>query len=127
MSEQKYYTPAPEDIREGFEFESNETGKWQSIKIESHIRNNASNIIALLGNYPYKFRVPYLTAEQIKAEGWEKSGEHSFQKANYSFSRFGPLNSCDMACHITFCGGDIYVGRCRCLNDFRLICKLLGI
>lgn len=125
--ETKYYTPAPEDIRVGFECEKFYSQGLDLLPPGWHKTKLDRWDVASAIKFPHDYRVPYLAAEQIEAERWEKSKLVGWEKGSFEFNRFGRLNSGDISCYFRFMGKDIYQGKCRCINDFRLICKLLGI
>jgi len=66
-------------------------------------------------------RIPYLTKEQIEAEGWKLRGSEfskNIYKCNYDETKL----------IIWEISGDIlYKGNCKCINQFKLITKLLKI
>ena len=84
----------------------------------------------------WRFRVPYLTKEQIEAEGWEFIKHHAeiegyeFEKDEYSlyveFDFRGEI-------YLKIYSGEHYdefnyfSGKCKDINTFRKICKLLEI
>lgn len=134
MSEsQKYYTPAPEDLRIGFELEVQDkvvSDIWRSHKIKY-----PHEISFLIGNQLEKgqIRVPYLTAEQIEAEGWARRDDNEFTVSINSLCEyvlsFEPQFSDNIRIRKDVMDQTVYLffGKCRCINDLRLICKMLGI
>lgn len=130
-----YYTPSIEDIHVGYECEIyNANSEWFPITITlGHIFNDllfyTRDISKELTNL---FRTPYLTKEQIEAEGWE----------NYN-SKLKPLCFKKDDYHLYFYEEDYtitigkgtppmwlnyyYNGKCPSINEFRKIVKLLGI
>jgi len=151
MSEQKHYTPAPEDFRVGFECEILKwidgvliPEKWEpriisaegvSIQIEIAVNRAKKDAI----------RVPYLTAEQIEAEGWEKEqiGQHWLKNITgfkYILTAANTVTQ-EIETNCPHCwiiqrinpetwiipNFQVFRGTIRCINDLRLICKLLGI
>lgn len=124
---QKYYTPSPEDIRVGFECEVQvDFDAWEHDKVsaESKVFELAMVLIETNG-----IRVPYLTAEQIEAEGWKitKSDDLSIIFTNdrvvFHYGHDGyNLTVLRMEPEDT-----MFMGKCRCKNDLRLICKMIGI
>ena len=89
----------------------------------------------------WNFRVPYLTKEQIEAEGWEE--EQMYRNGTFVMI-LGELNK---GYELTFTEGNsrivitkvwtlfddqvkrdnIFKGNCKDINTFRKIIKLLGI
>jgi hypothetical protein len=160
--ENKYFTPDIEDLCIGYEYEKYSIGlqvvndmflpdnerddelKWRPKRIES-----GSDIIHLEAcSYqgekelyrPYKIlwknyiRVPYLTKEQIEAEGWIDDTA-SFQKpelfvAYQNSSTWRKLVyrfSDNMLQIVEVDDSYIYSGNCKDINTFRKITKLLKI
>ena len=127
--ENKYFTPSVEDIRVGYEGEyhnwsMDEAGvdelnynRWEKATL------NKGNVETMLKYGIGEFRVPYLTKEQIEAEGWEDMIGYlykNYRRLNFN-SETNKLQIYDMFNNI------FYVGKCKCINDFRYITKLLGI
>lgn len=132
MEEQKYYTPALEDIKLGLSCELWNVNKKEFVP---STLLNAQIIWVLLskGVLHDRIRVPYLTAEQIEAEGWTKceslSGVVRYKKPFYSLSHSALTNRINVTQYAEEDGEafDLFNGTCRCVNDLRLISKLLGI
>lgn len=144
----KYFTPSIEDIRVGYECEVSDMGvepKWTKY-IVSHSAINHENptiipsrLVDLIENYhPERVRVPYLTKEQIEAEGWEGAREKPtihFRKNIDKDSYYSLTLNEDNQIVITksFIDGwawkwsPFYAGQCKDVNTFRMICKLLNI
>lgn len=132
MEEQKYYTPALDDLRIGFNYEIQDkivTDVWRPNTINTWHGYYAA--LSEIGNN--RVRVPYLTAEQIEAEGWTKceslSGVVRYKKPFYSLSHSASTNNINVTQYAEEDGEafDLFSGKCRCINDLKLICKLLGI
>ena len=138
----KYFTPNIEDIRIGYECELNKgmlpglSEGWHLFKFEN------VDQIALLSQYKISAitRVPYLTKEQIEAEGWEF--EHGFNNITEHYekeidkdSHYSLVISSENQIVITKAYRDgwtwkwnpFYAGECRDINTLRYICKLLNI
>ena len=147
-SEKKYFTPDMEDICIGYELEMNWNRayeeRWVPIKIliqneEFVYTDELSEIINALDDGMSEARVPYLTKEQLEVEGWKqlilndneqalllfsKNGHDLRIYENYIF-RFselivgmGMMPSWDKV---------LFEGKCKDINTFRKICKLLEI
>jgi hypothetical protein len=127
----QYFTPDISDIRVGYECEAIfSNGKWHPFKYEEHDFSVLE--IEILNK---QIRVPYLTKEQIEAEGWVYSEEESkdsnicewWDKGDWSLIMWwggeGGIAEIDNHDKIDFS----YRGVCKCINDFRYICKLLNI
>ena len=127
--ENKYFTPSVEDIRVGYEGEyhnwsMDDAGvdelnynRWEKATL------NKGNVETMLKYGIGEFRVPYLTKERIEAEGWEDMIGYlykNYRRLNFN-SKTNKLEIYDMFNNI------FYVGKCKCINDFRYITKLLGI
>lgn len=137
-----YYTPDMEDIYIGYELEqlNQYTNSWykrtiQDFELEEGIRHRD------------KWRVPYLTKEQIEAEGWkftatsvdlwfEKEGDVSlgFFVSKYILhygSKEHPKgsNDCRLRVYADDCGSDyeLFRGECKSINEFRKIIKWIGL
>jgi hypothetical protein len=130
----QYFTPELEDLRVGFEMEflkdpskEEDQQEWILIKVKAgHLLPNNKGALQSI-------RVPYLTKEQIEAEGWTwiepkenqkwkflkfKKGDHEFFKYEddqVMFVLYGKLS------------GKVFKGECKDINTFRYISKLLGI
>lgn len=137
-TENKYFTPDIEDIRVGYECEE---GSWDS-KEDKRIwhkyiwpGDRAPDDMEY-----YAFQTPYLTKEQIEAEGWGCLGEYPGGAGLFNKGIYELVTSTDYRMKITkvwksFEGQpdekthrkDIYNGGCKDINTFRQICKLLEI
>lgn len=131
MEKNKYFTPELEDIRVGYECEMNwdrgynET--WVPLVIGIKDRNGAylntiQDVLVAMDDGYGEVRVPYLTKEQIEAEGCEPGFEGFFKNG---FKIFYYEN--DYRLIIQVHNQVIFNGKCKDINTFRWICKLLGI
>lgn len=131
MEDKKYYTPDIEDIRVGYECETYATffnvdmniqrQEWTKLQL---IPNAVKSIISK--DVPIdKVRTPYLTKEQIEAEGWEdvSTDQPQFSKAPYRLylQKDRRIWIRDMF------DNDFYHGKCPSINELRYITKLLNI
>lgn len=140
IEENKYFTPSIEDIRVGYECEIKQRGlgylDWTPYTIHSkyafyHYFDDSGSA---------SIRVPYLTKEQIEAEGWILKSDYG---AGTSYMK-GSTYRLDTHKHagLTYnlhdirlfklglwedIRGKVYEGECKDINTFRYICKLLGI
>jgi hypothetical protein len=131
--ENKYFTPDIEDISVGCEFEMDDTwGGWKKLTLTKDLL--AHPMIGLgSGNerspWYHKIRVPYLTKEQIEAEGWKPEKSY-FRKNNlYLFFENNELEI-EFGEPFTWDASDSdvrYKGECKDINTFRKIIKLLKI
>lgn len=132
--ENKYFTPDIEDMSVGCEFEMDDTwGGWKKLTLTKEL---LANPMVGLGSgnerspWYHKIRVPYLTKEQIEAEGWKESDVSGFfdkidDVRDRWYINWIPeqkwLNIGDNECEVD------YAGPCKDINTFRKIIKLLKI
>lgn len=135
----KYFQPEILDIRVGYECELKKFNKWVASTIK--VDDNIDGIIySCQVDISSAIRVPYLTKEQIEAEGWEVLGEYPGGSGLYKRNPYELVTSTDYRMKITkvwksFEGmpdqkthrKDVYNGECKDINTFRQVCKLLGI
>lgn len=141
--ENKYFTPSIEDIRVGYECEVNMgliPGFREGWNKEILNQENTAYYLKF-GSAKSMFRVPYLTKEQIEAEGWiytEYTTVYGFHKTFYKVvDHYGVTREIELRYNyetyflsLEYDCGDrctLYEGECRCINDFRLIMKMLKI
>ena len=125
--ENKYFTPDIEDIRVGYEYESllkQEDGseKWVPQKIVRRYDLEGD----WEGWLHYGIvRTPYLTKEQIEAEGWKHYGNNCFELNPRWFCSWYPeINRLEVYDNEN---EKNFAGKCKDINTFRKICKLLEI
>lgn len=136
----KYFTPDIEDFHVGYEFQrfipkSNATEEecWGTIKLPVNYLtlDEIDNEII-----EKEIRVPYLTKEKIEAEGWvEDKGLYKLRKNEDLFftidfntdSYFLIINSYSKINTTFYSGNSILKGKCKDINTFRRIIKLLEI
>lgn len=150
--ENNYFTPSIEDIRVGYEYESlrwklpPEPKYWEKmIWGESRMMNSFDMAYFRELCAKGEIRVPYLTKEQIEAEGWAEIKEECWMKGmlkkvkenghtfyciirknnNLYVSQYIPSKP-DEVWSMSM-KSTVYDGECRDINTFRYICKLLGI
>ena len=133
--ENKYFTPDIEDLCIGYELEllcviegNNEKEEtWKNTIIYNLYVENKEEFIKSV-------RVPYLTKEQIEAEGWIDNtlcyqtpelfvglqNSQTWRKLVYRFSN-------NMLQIVEVDDSYIYSGNCKDINTFRKIIKLLKI
>jgi len=137
--ENKYYTPSIEDIRVGYECEWKDCDEhtwekkneypWEKRIIE------ADEVEFTIDDVEEgRIRTPYLTKEQIEAEGWVEMSPPiisiSREFRNIPFIKDGyrldyNINSNQLA--ITISREFLFYGECKSINELRIICKLLNI
>ncbi len=119
--QKRYFTPSIEDIRVGYECEilivekdRDKENFWKPVQLSPFMVRVQIEAI----NLKDVVRVPYLTKEQIEAEGYSLT---EMNKGKYIKYSGGDL-------HIYDHNGDTcYLGECKDINTFSYICKLLGI
>lgn len=128
--ENNYYTPQIEDIRIGYECQSTIDNKnWYDFKFRKFDFGTLS--IELLNNI---YRTPYLTKEQIEAEGWinqndrgmSENGGAEFKKGKYQlrYWSYHPRLRIEGDLDILL---ETNIMKTFSINEFRYIIKLLGI
>lgn len=148
MENNKYFTPDIEDIHVGYECEIKEE-IWQKLIVDKYMQLNALNK-QILANI---IRVPFLTQEQIEAEGWtqaitEYHGDINYENMSviftkenvnymlgYNFTtkllslmvRDPSLKSGIKGQYVEYYKTPRFNGTCKDINTFRKICKLLEI
>ena len=141
--ENKYFTPDIEDIHIGYEceilyphnmIEYNEKlneNLWEKHKFE--LRESLSEGDSM--SFDYIYRTPYLTKEQIEAEGWKKYYiDGTYIKDNHilnfdfatGLNRLNIHKKPETGKNVTS-HDMLFNSKCKCINDFRKIIKLLGI
>lgn len=145
----KYFTPAIEEIRVGYECEflkDPSKEEWVPFTIKKIPYRWTNDEEYVLGVEVRSLRVPYLIKEQIEAEGWTYTGRkdyhlygydvfqgfhNAFEKSNYVIQGRGLFGSqkylkvFDMSDQED--GMCVFEGECKDINTFRYITKLLGI
>lgn len=156
MEQDKYYTPAIEDLFVGYEGEINWNRGyddiWVPFKIKVQDENSAytselSEIINAVHDGMSEIRTPFLTKEQIEQEGWayshvlieDTSGEdiHTLGWDKYeSDGVWYTLVDTETGIkiwkkwYVNQIGQAwkvVYDGQCKSINEFRKITKWLGI
>lgn len=139
MEEQKYYTPTAEDLRIGFMLDHLYRGEWHKTFIGTP--DDISFYASLLNGMDHVVRVPYLTAEQIEAEGWITSNTiksmhggvyawlhlDSTEKYDYKLFYSEVTKICRVVDDRHGQYNIMYEGPMRCVNELHFICKMLGI
>lgn len=128
-----YFIPDIEDIRIGYEAEFDLKGinkeGWRFVKFKGV--DEAVRCYYEKGLY----RTPYLTKEQIEAEGWVEQHSVTSGRGMFTFYKKGNylLEYNSLYKGITIREGSWYPeetkysGECKDINTFRYICKLLKI
>ena len=130
--ENKYFTPDIEDMTVGYEVEQLINQKWKKELFAkgSYLPENNDLLqwahSCIISN---TLRVPYLTKEQIEAEGWTKEKSYFIKNNIYLFFEDGML-VIDSGNPFSWEASDseiLFKGKCKDINTFRKICKLLEI
>lgn len=121
-----YFFPSIEDIRIGYECEKvGKDGNWEKIVVNQN--HFIDDILALVETK--NVRVPLLTKDQIIAEGWfYRSPSESVYR--YWKGTKARANYAEGILSIFLVGGQatpIFKAKCKDINTFRLICKILDI
>ena len=139
--ENKYFTPDIEDLCIGYECEYNfaraYTDEFDFVKIgyknvtpgKGGYTNELTDMIHLIDDGAAAIRVPFLTKEQIQAEGWTKEKSYFIKNNIYLFFEDGML-VIDSGNPFSWEASDseiLFKGKCKDINTFRKICKLLEI
>lgn len=140
-----YFVPDIEDLCIGYELEMNWNRayeeKWVPIKIsiqdeEFTYTDEISDIVNALDDGMSEARVPYLTKEQIKNEGWKlvwNDGNYGIEVTNFEKDKWildfsvgysGKTNHILIGTSPT---SIFFRGECKSINEFRYILKLLKI
>lgn len=154
----KYFKPETEDIRIGYNCEVKvpttdwfHHDTWKEFTLENRSDRwggDCSELDAVIHKISLgEIRIPYLTKEQIEAEGWKEFGKSpmhdgriGFEKGNY-FLVYHDDKETKMRGKIEIVmkdvlldpytewtsNGRLYFGQCKDINTFRYISKLLGI
>lgn len=156
MEENKYYIPEIGDIRVGFECETDvgEENIWVKTEItEFPFLNNEMYEFYPILQRNKLIRVPYLTKGDIESESWKPRGNY-WTKNNIFIDGEGDYEGYEYRLFYNFQTHSLYIEKlhvredtgesyydlyegnqnhilksatCRCINDFRLIMKLLNI
>jgi hypothetical protein len=124
--ENKYFTPDIEDMHAGYECELLIYAKWEPNTIKPYTA--LKSVVKCIKDQV--IRVPYLTKEQIEAEGWKLLSEDKylqFIKPDYSISYVEKLHLLIVIALEEKQSDVKYSGTCKDINTFRKIIKLLGI
>lgn len=131
---ERYFTPSIEDIHVGYECEFLKGQGMENQKLWQPLTIKQSMFPTILRDYKF-LRVPYLTKEQIEAEGWiptVASEGYEYRYKNYYmyiskiYNKEGiPLLNLGIENVTT--QEDIFLGECKDINTFRYISKLLNI
>jgi hypothetical protein len=141
MNENKYYIPNITDLRVGYECEwikdhNKECSDDNRVKIVfgpkllaavlfspmNWEREETDNLVPNLMSY----KTPYLTKEQIEAEGWVIDDSGFLTKGKWYLDDNYEPNTRRISIQNEESDGS-YVGNCPSINEFRTICKLLNI
>ena len=154
MEENKYYIPEIEDIRIGYQCEwrnINEDDTWKPTII-SNYEEIYQIIRDISQEFDREYRVPYLTKEDMIGEGWVLNSDLHYEeyiKYTGTYDVEDDLTGIEFKLRYNFKDKSLFIekgiinygkgqypyegnnyifaGTCRCINDFKLIMKLLNI
>ena len=135
MEKEKYFTPEMQDFYLNYEFELQTNKGWKKGIFPNLIEEESDNF-GLVEKYKQDIfmklahaitRVPFLTKEQIENEGWEFTEQINnrlyFRKGAFVLTFEDDYINIDNTK-----GMDIgYWGKCKDINTFRYLIKLLEI
>ena len=135
MEKEKYFTPEMQDFYLNYEFELQTNKGWKKGIFPNLIEEESDNF-GLVEKYKQDIfmklahaitRVPFLTKEQIENEGWEFTEQINnrlyFRKGAFVLTFEDDYINIDNTK-----GQDIgYWGKCKDINTFRYLIKLLEI
>ena len=148
MSEEKYYTPDISDFHVGYEFEicnfTQGKSEWEKYTLTENCyigsfwdgMTSFFEDVVLTKLKEGNIRTPYLSKEQIEAEGWDfdscVEGEYTFYKGsmmdvNQWMLVFYKKDKTISICDVNKKSDNSYDGSCSSVNEFRYISKLLNI
>ena len=127
--ENKYFTPDMEDFHIGYECEISTPTIWKSGKFPEILELNSEldefGKDSLMKAAHAILRVPYITKEQIEAEGWKHYNNNCFELNPRWFCSWYPeMNRLEIYDNEN---ENNFAGKCKDINTFRKICKLLEI
>lgn len=152
--ENKYFTPDIEDIRVGYKCQvlwcCKEPRPWNNIKVtkEDYLNTTSLPIEEIISRLQYdvvEIRTPYLTKEQIEAEGWvftnrfeggsadrfEENFKKDFPNGYYALTinqfQFVTIRLWNCINPKEPISQTHWRGILPSINEFRTICKLLKI
>jgi hypothetical protein len=136
--ENKYFTPDIEDLYVGYKLEIKgpHDVDWQPVVLGKDAIWHQFTNLENLGQAMEQLRVPYLTKEQIEAEGWiEDKGLYKLRKnedlfftIDFNTDSYSLIINSYSKINTTYYSGDhVFKGFCKDINTFRKIIKLLGI
>ena len=134
----KYFTPDIEDVRIGMEYYYlRDNNEFILFKLTEKDFRAPEWIESLTGRkqsiFTYlqegKIKVAYLTKEQIEAEGWTKEKSYFIKNNIYLFfeDKFLVIDSGNPFSWEAIDSEILFKGKCKDINTFRKICKLLEI
>jgi hypothetical protein len=149
----KYFIPDISDFHNGYEYERNDGGEWYSVTCDLYDARDIKTLLnkKVLDTFPegkspldsdtysvhYKatgidrIRVPYLTKEQIEAEGWK----YDLDQSDGAITFVKKVKGCYHELHFNSKKKEVLINyssdslpfKCKDINTLRKIIKLLGI
>ena len=136
VNEEKYFFPENEEIYLGYECEvfklrerdvdGEYRNKWYPhvVKLETNDYSDLYSMIILSSEY-WPLRTPYLTKEQLEAEGWKLYTDNNSESTSWYFTKGKEEMIYDFVNRkVSFNSREM---MCKDINTFRKICKLLEI
>jgi hypothetical protein len=141
---EKYYTPEIEDLFVGYECELSTMSGWRTgtypeiFKLNKELDeygDDESVYSILMKTTHARMRTPFLSKEDVEKEGWRqihwREYIKEFEGRTIHFSN-GQKESEDDEEYLSVFGVHnkskiLFEGKCPSINEFRKICKLLGI
>ena len=126
MEKEKYFIPEIEDICIGYSCVEETVIGWEDVVVEDECSDfDPCRAVSFLRQG--KLKTSYLTKEQIENESW-KFTEQINNKLYFKKGAFVLTFEDDYINIDNLKGQDIgYWGKCKDINTFRYICKLLEI
>jgi len=126
-----YFIPKIEDLKVGYECETIQDNQWQSFTFDK------DSLAKFFSGYPaFDIRVKYLNEEQLLDLGWRKAlGIGRFYKGTIEVGDYGTIEVGDYTtvdllenCILISQNQTLsFIGECRDINTFKLLCQLLRI
>jgi hypothetical protein len=130
--ENKYYVPELKDFYPGFEYEQYAPGTGDDWKKETFgLWSEEARFIRAVYEKGFQsgwIRVPYLTQEQVEAEGWKRAwyehGNTSYEKGELILTTFDDSRRIKINYTTDY---QLYDGNCTSINELRTIMRWLKL
>lgn len=133
---EKYYKPEIEDIHVGYECEVAHLHEENWTPMMVRHQEETEDFIRAVFNYNRRVRTPYLTRDQILADGWREIHSREYLKIDkhgrtIHFSNGIPESEYDEEYLSVFKVHNkqniLFQGFCKSINEFRKLRELLNI